>query len=219
MRSPPVAGPRTETFIGEAVSPPGEFLAEVPLDGKRAASKTELTREFMLAAGRTTTLYDMSAAYSELLVRIEDGEYDDDTAADIEAIIDAIGGAIETKAEAIVSLATDLEYRAAAGRAEAKRLTDRAIARERKAERLQQYLLRAMQAAGIPRIETVRFTLAVRQNPGRVEVLEQAMVPRDFIKTVVTETVDKRAISAHIKESGEVPDGVELVKSSRLEVR
>jgi hypothetical protein len=182
-------------------------------------TKADLTAAFMEAAQRSTSLYSLSGTYSELLARIEDGEYDDDTAADIEAIIDAIGGAIETKAEAIVSLATDLEYRAAAGRAEAKRLTDRAIARERKAERLQDYLLKAMVGAGIPRIETVRFTLAVRQNPGRIEVLEQALVPRDYIKTVVTETVDKRLISAHIKETGEVPEGVSLVKSERLEVR
>jgi hypothetical protein len=59
----------------------------------------------------------------------------------------------------------------------------------------------------------------VRTNPPAVQVLEEMLVPKEFIKTVVSTAVDKRAILDHLKSTGEVVDGVAITRGQRLDIR
>jgi hypothetical protein len=43
-------------------------------------------------------------------------------------------------------------------------------------------------------------------------------LPAEFKKTVVTTTVDKRAILESVKSTGVVPDGVEIVRGKRAHI-
>jgi hypothetical protein len=79
--------------------------------------------------------------------------------------------------------------------------------------------LRHLQAVGTEKTETDRFTVAIRANPPSVEVLEPTLVPAEFIRTVTTMSVDKRAILELLKTTGEVPEGIEIVRKQRLEIR
>jgi hypothetical protein len=176
----------------------------------------EASRAFMAAARRTNTLYELSEDYLRLLDLLEDPDADEQA---LEAELDQISGLIAHKAEAIAGLVTHMEGLADARRAESKRLKERADADERHAQRLRDYVLRHMQAIGSERIETLRFTLQIRRNPPAVEVLEQMLVPPQFLRTVTTVSVDKRAILEHFKASGEVPDGVDISRKHRLDIR
>jgi hypothetical protein len=55
-----------------------------------------------------------------------------------------------------------------------------------------------------------RFPISVRTNPPSVAVLDQQLVPAEFIRMVVTASVDKRAILDQVKSTGEVPAGAEI---------
>jgi hypothetical protein len=175
----------------------------------------EASRQFMAAANRSTTLYDLSADYLEVLNLLEDAP--DDLA--LEQELDHLAGQITHKAEAIAGLVAHYEGLASVRKAEAKRLTDRAEADKHRADRLRAYVLQHMQALGSERIETARFTLSVRTNPPSVQVLEEMMIPAEFIKTVTTTSVDKRAILEQLKTTGEVVPGVEITRGQRLEIR
>jgi hypothetical protein len=182
-----------------------------------AVSLDELSHAFMDAAQRSTTLYQLSADYVRILDLLEDPQTD--TVAALEQELDAIGGLITHKAEAIGGLIKQCEGMAQMRKAEADRMRDLAAADQRNADRLRAYVLRHMQELGTERIDTARFRLSLRTNPPSVRVLEETQVPDEYIRTVTTTSVDKAAILAHLKDTGVVVPGVEITRGVRLEVR
>jgi hypothetical protein len=179
-----------------------------------SSAALEASRAFMQVAQKTTTLYELSADFLRVL-----GALESDADEDLEIELDQIAGQIAQKAEAIGGLVAQLDGMAKMRKAEAQRLRDRASADERHAARLREYLLRHMQEIGTERIDTARFTVAIRQNPPAVEVLEELLVPDDFKREVTTVSVDKRAILDHFKAQGEIVPGVEIVRRQRLDIR
>jgi hypothetical protein len=174
------------------------------------------SREFVAAAQRATTLYELSEAYVRVLDLLEDPEADQELLA---LELDQVAGAITAKAEAIAGLVAHLDGLASIRKAEAQRLKDRATSDEHKAARLRAYLLGHMQAIGTERIETARFTISVRLNPPAVSVLAEPLVPAEFLRTVTTTSVDKRAILDAFKRDGVIPEGTDITRSQRVEIR
>jgi hypothetical protein len=180
-----------------------------------SAAVIDASRSFMAVAERQNTLYDLSSDYVQILDLLESGE-DDET---LELELNRVAGKIANKAEAIAGLVAHLNGIAGMRRAEAERLRNRAQSDERQAERLKGYLLKNMRTIGQERIETARFTLSIRQNPPAVNVLEEMLIPDEYIKKVLTTSVDKRAILEHVKATGEVVPGVELTRGTRLDIK
>lgn len=180
-----------------------------------SAALVDASRAFLQAAERSTTLYDLSADYVQILDLLDSGETDEALALQL----GTLAGKIAQKAEAIAGLVAHLDGMAAMRKAEADRLRERAKSDERNAARLKAYVLQHMQAIGTQRIDTARFTLSVRQNPPAVEVLEEMLVPAEYIRTVTTTSVDKRAILEHYKSEGEIVPGVEISRGTRLDIR
>ena len=179
----------------------------------------EASRAFVAAANRTTTLYDLSAEYLHVLDLLDAASEDDQDPQALELELDQLAGQITHKAEAIASLVAHYEGLASIRKAEAQRLKARADADAKRAERLRAYVLQHMQAMGTERIESARFTLSVRTNPPAVTVLVEQLVPAEYVRTVVTTSVDKRAILDNFKATGEIPDGIDIARSQRLEIR
>ena len=176
----------------------------------------QASQAFMHAADRVTTLYALSGEYTRLVDLLEDPEADP---ALVEQELDRIGGAIAQKAEAIAGLIKWYEGLANMREAEAKRMAETVGTFKRQAERLRAYVLVNMRATGLERVDTARFTVSVRQNPARVEILEEMMVPGEFKEIRTTVHIDKRAILAHTKQTGEVVPGTEVVRGERLDIR
>jgi hypothetical protein len=176
----------------------------------------EASRAFMAVAERSTTLYALTEEYLHILDLLDDPEADADT---LEGELDGIAGKIAHKAEAIAGLIKQCEGMAAMRKAEADRMRDLAATDQRNADRLRDYLLRQMQGLGTERIDTAHFRLSLRTNPPAVQVLEEMLVPAEFIRTVTITSVDKRAVLETFKTTGEIPDGIEIVRGTRLEVR
>ena len=176
----------------------------------------QASRQFMLAAERSTTLYALSEEYTHLVDLLDDPDVDAET---IEAELDRLTGAIAHKAEAIAGLVKWYQGLANMRLSEARRMAESVHRFEGQAERLKAYLLRHMQATSMQRIDTGRFTLSVRQNPPRVEVLEAMAVPHEFQREKIIIETDRRAILEHSKKTGEIPEGVEIVRHERLDIR
>lgn len=176
----------------------------------------QASKDFMRAAERSTTLYELSDAYLWVVSLLEDPDTDPHL---VEQELDRISGEIKHKAEAIAGLVRWYEGLAELRRGEAKRMADSVKAFEHRAEWLRGYVLRHMQATGLERIDTARFTLSVRQNPPRVEVLEPMLVPHEFQREKIIIDTDKTAIRDHWKKTGEVVPGVEIVRTERLDIR
>jgi Siphovirus Gp157 len=174
------------------------------------------TRDFMAVAERSTTLYALASDYLHILDLLDDSDAD---AEQLEQQLDAIAGLITHKAEAIAGLIKQCEGMAAMRKSEADRMRDLAAADQRNADRLRDYVLRHMQALGSERIDTARFKLSLRTNPPAVQVLEEMLVPAQYVRSVTTTSVDKRAILDDFKHTGEIPAGTAITRAQRLDIR
>lgn len=176
--------------------------------------------DFMAAANRLPQLFSLTDGTVELLdilQAVQDAEAGE-TGSDLAERLDNVETFLTTKIEACAVVVRELESLAGYRKQEADRLRDQAKRLDGAAERLRNRLRDHMLAVGDERVVTPRYTVSLRTNPPRVEVLEEALVPREFVKTVITTSVDKRAILESVKATGEIPDGVNVVRGQRLDI-
>lgn len=159
-------------------------------------------------------LYELTDAYADLVAMLEDCE-SEEQAMEIIAKIDAVTSDISTKAENYARIrlnlkasAKELEAKAAIFKAEADRLAAKAKSAENYIKRLNDYLLFAMELAGLKQIPTSIGKFYTQQTMS-VEVLDAWNVPERFT-TPQPPKVDRDAIKKAFKETGELFDGVEV---------
>lgn len=194
------------------------------LSGAFTQAAERLPTLFDLAESELRLLSDLEAAYTAESPSPSDPRYEVALEEQQEAVArlaqQFVGNEamVIRKVESYIGLLAHMRMLTDARKAQAARLTAKAKVTERGEEWLRERLLQAMRVMGRERIETPIGTVRIQANPGRVEVLEEQLIPPEFVKTVITTAVDKRAISAWIKSTSEVPDGVEFVKSDRLAI-
>jgi len=120
----------------------------------------------------------------------------------------------------IMDSATDLQMSIVGIEHEIERLQTLREMRKRRADRLQNALMRYMQHSEITEIVTDLWTLKLRKNPPAVEVADEALVPDEYRVTKVVEkvTIDRKAIADALK-NGLPVEGCALITRSRLEVK
>lgn len=168
-------------------------------------------------------LYELTDAYAGLVAQLEDCETEEEMAAII-ADIDSVTQDITAKAEAYARIrmnlkATSEEMSAKAKifKAEADRLSAKAKSAENNIKRLNDYLLYAMEIAGLKQIAT-DIGKFYTQKTTKVEVLDAWQVPEQFT-TPQPPQVDKIAIQRAFKETGEILPGIEVVVTDGLRFR
>jgi hypothetical protein len=176
---------------------------------------TAMTRAFNNASERLPTLWSLGQEWDRLLSLLEDPESDQDA---IQLELQRVAGDIRTKGAGLAIVLQGLDRLADWQRVEGQRLMAKARANEAHAERLKTYALSCMESLGIERLETGTHTLSVRTNPPAVQVIDETIVPNEFVRKVVVTSVDKRAILTHVKQTGEVPAGIEVQRSQSLRV-
>ena len=99
-----------------------------------------------------------------------------------------------------------------------QQMAKRRKAIENRARWIKDYLKANMEAAGITKIESPWFSLAIQKNPPSMDVLYENALPDDYKTEVVTVKIDKAAIKEALKEGEDVPGAV-LRQGTRLAVR
>ena len=168
-------------------------------------------------------LYELTDAYAGLVAQLEDCETEDQ-AMEIIAQIDAVTSDISEKGKSYALIlqnfkadADELTAKAAIFKAEADRLTAKAKAKKNYADRLKEYLLFAMEVAGLKQIPT-DIGKFYKQSTMSVEVLDAWKVPEKFT-TPQPPKVDKDAIKREFKQTGELYDGVKIKVTEGLRFR
>ena len=119
------------------------------------------------------------------------------------------------KLENVALYIKSLEAEASAIRTEERSLAERRSIKEKKSERLRDYLTRSMEAFGDKKLETPRVALSFRRSE-QVDVFDESMLPNRFCKTKTTP--DKAAIKKAIKD-GETVEGAILVERQNLQIK
>lgn len=122
------------------------------------------------------------------------------------------------KVDGIASYLAHCEAQQAAAAAEMERLTARRKRYEARQERLEQYVIGLLEQRGEKKIEGRSATLALHKNPASVAILNEADIPEQYriTKTVVTESLDKRAIKQDLACKREVPGAMLVTGKHRL---
>lgn len=163
------------------------------------------------------TMYELSANWARLVDVYDMAEDDEERAEALDELVSTEAG-IEDKAEAYARIMKNYQAEADAYKAEAQRLQKRQKAAENAVERLKSALLDAMQLTGKSEIKTGIGKWKVQNNPWSCEILDEAQVPEEY-HIPQPDKIDKRAILANFKLSGEIIDGVEFRQTMGLRFR
>lgn len=167
-------------------------------------------------------LYEIESSIYELLengfnaacVDPETGEIDALKAA---AYLEALQLERGVKIENIAVFIKTLEAESAAIREEEKRLKARREAKEKKAERLKEYLKASMLAFGDKKFETARVALSFRTSK-QVIVPDIEKLDKAFVKEKIEYAADKTAIKKAI-DGGATVEGAYIEEKQNLNIK
>lgn len=163
------------------------------------------------------TLYELSGEYASLLTSIDMCD-DDDEREQFLNQLDAVSDDIVKKSEAYARIILNEQSDSDAYAAEIKRLRERKAVKDHTIEHLKENLFGAMQMLGTRQIETAIGKWRIQKNPASVKVLDAGKVPNEFLVEQPPQ-VNKSAILSAYRESGEIPEGTDIVQTESLRFR
>jgi len=163
------------------------------------------------------SLYELTNEYEAALAELADMELDDETLKDT---LEGLAGTLEVKAVNVALFVRNLESTAAAIKDAEKAMSDRRRAIENRAAKVKDYIKDNMIRAGILKIESPYFRLAIQNNPPSVKIENVDELPPHFLKIPEPPppVPDKTAIGAALKAGGNVP-GAWLEQGQRLVIK
>lgn len=169
-----------------------------------------------------SSLYELNSGIIELLengfnlacVDLETGEIDEKKAAEY---LEALQIERSEKVENIALYIKNLESDSEKIKAEEKSLKARREAKERKAERLREYLKSSMLALKEPKFETARVALSFRSSKS-VVIDDIEKLDKKYITEKVSYAPDKTAIKKAI-DSGETVTGARIEENKNLQIK
>ena len=162
-------------------------------------------------------LYELTDTYAELVAQLDECETDEE-AAQLWAQIDEIGSSIAEKADNYARFLRNKQAEAKSLDDEIKRLQKRKRTAENQIDQLREHMKFAMGVAGATQITTALGKWTVRRNPPRVEVLNESEVAPEFFEPQPPKLL-KSKLQQHWKETGEIPDGCDIVQSESVQFR
>lgn len=166
-------------------------------------------------------LFDIESGIIELLERgfndacvNEDGEVDFNLS---QAFLEALEMERADKLESIALYIKELYHEADAIGQEELKLKKRRQAKEKKAERLEEYIKSSLLGFGDKKFETPRVVLSFRSSKS-VVITDESKLDERFMKAKVVVTVDKTAIKDAL-DKGEVVEGACIEEKQNLQIK
>lgn len=134
--------------------------------------------------------------------------------------LESLQGDLEVKATNIAMFVRQLEVTAESIAEAEKAMAARRKAMAARAAQIKDYLFINMKRTGISKIDSPYFSISIRKNPPKVEILQSSGVPDEFIRhpPVPPPEVDKKAVADYIK-AGNNPEWATLTQTERVEIK
>lgn len=155
--------------------------------------------------------------YVYILSRLDDCQ----TAEEEEAILaelEAVSDDVSTKAENYARIIRNMLAEIAGYETEIKRMQARKKSKENAVERLKGYILYCMNLVGATELRTSIGKWKIQKNPISIAILDESKIPEEFTVPQPPKVI-KSAIAQHFKQTGEIPDGCEIVQSEGVRFR
>lgn len=150
------------------------------------------------------SLYSITSAFPMLM------ENEEMTEEEKKQVQEELTVLLQQKSQNIIGYARNQELTIEAKKAEEKRIAESRKADERRLENFKKYVKECMEKNSIVKIETGLGTLSLAKNPVSVEITNEEAIPAEFKQEVVTTKIDKKAIADNFKQTGEIPEGVNI---------
>ena len=160
------------------------------------------------------TLYELTDEYRQLLEMAEDENEDPQVIADT---LEAIEGEIEYKADGYARVMRQLEYDAAALKAEEKRLANRRKTIEGNVARLKANLFDAMRETGKRKFKTDLFSFGIQKNPPSV-AFDGGDIPDRYLLPQPPQ-LDRRLMLEDLKRGVDLKGIAHLEQTESLRIR
>ena len=162
-------------------------------------------------------LYELIGIYEDFSRMYNQAETDEELLEAERYLIEAEVDLTE-KAENIARLIKNFEAEREAFKKESDRLAAKAKSFDNKVTSLKRYLQDNLEVAGIDKVKGELFTVSVQNNPISLDLSTTEHIPDEF-KRVPEPVVNKRELLKHIKETGEVFEGVEVKQTRSIRIR
>ena len=155
-------------------------------------------------------LYELSAD----LIALNDIE----SVEDVEIIREIIEQQIQAKSTGIIAVVRNLESNIAAIDTEIKRLQELKKKKQNNISRLKEYTKECMEIRGVKKLETSLGNISIRKTPPSVNVLDENLIPLEYIETKQVMSIDKKLILGDLKDGLVIP-GVEIKQGTSLTIK
>lgn len=165
------------------------------------------------------SLYEINGAMYALLNNDDSYMVDTETGEiiGITTLIEQVEIARNDKHEAIALFIKDLEADAKSIKEEEANLKARREAKEKKANKLREYLQNSMQQFGDAKLETSKVAISFRKSEA-VNILNEALIPMEF-KTKVEEVKINKSDIKNALKNGQIVEGAELQVKQNLQIK
>lgn len=154
------------------------------------------------------SLYQITNAFPALM------ESEEITPEDKSKIEEELTILLQQKSQNIIGYTKNIELTINAMKEEEDRIASNRKTLENKLTRFKQYVKECMENNGITKIETELGTLSIAKSPVSVEIVNEEAIPNNFKQEIITVKVDKTKIKENFKETGEIPDGVNIITTN-----
>lgn len=154
------------------------------------------------------SLYQITNAFPALM------ESEEITPEDKAKIEEELTILLQQKSQNIIGYTKNIELTINAMKEEEDRIANNRKTLENKLARFKQYVKECMENSGITKIETGLGTLSIAKSPVSVEIVNEEAIPNNFKQEIITVKVDKTKIKENFKETGEIPDGVNIITTN-----
>ena len=162
------------------------------------------------------TLYDLGDAFNGVMDLVLDETMDLTV---LEECLQTIEADIAVKCENGIGLIRSLENLRDGMKVEAARLTDRQKIIDNRIRSIKEWYQRNLDAMGKSKVETMRGTMAVQNNPPVLKITDEDKIPRCYLDLVPARyEVNKDAVKTALKAGEEVP-GAHLEQGRSLRIR
>lgn len=154
------------------------------------------------------SLYQITNAFPALM------ESEEITPEDKAKIEEELTILLQQKSQNIIGYTKNIELTINAMKEEEDRIASNRKTLENKLTRFKQYVKECMENNGITKIETELGTLSIAKSPVSVEIVNEEAIPNNFKQEIITVKIDKTKIKENFKETGEIPDGVNIITTN-----
>lgn len=162
---------------------------------------------------------DLAYTLSDLKHQLENADVFEVDEELLHDTIEAMEGTFAEKVEYLLKRSNEALVFARVCAEEEKRLAERRKMLEKRANRIKDYIKHQMLISQINKFEFATFTTYLQNDPPKVVVSDESLIPNEWWREKVEREVDKKSIIEHYKATKQAVPGIQVEQGVSLRIK